>query len=295
MTTSARYPRSETTGRSIPLTPSESGDSGELRPLLQFAGIAVPVGWVLLTIPLLIDSAVEPFVLGTLLFGLVVPALVLTARSESSSVQGLLRDTIRVPRPLRLLVPAALLIPAATGGLATALGVSAETTVGFLVNLAVANVLSSLLIVNLWEEMAWAGFFQRRATARWGYLGGASITAFMFTAVHLPLAFYGIAGAGDLGYNLAAMVVSGIGMRLLIGAFDEWGQRSILALAFIHATFNASSELLDDGDDWVRYVATFAVGVAALAIRAATRRRNRAGSGGHATVRGNSFAPGWER
>ena len=111
MTTSARYPRSKTTGRSIPLTPSESGDSGELRPLLQFAGIAVPVGWVLLTIPLLIDSAVEPFVLGTLLFGLVIPALVLTARSESSSVKGLLRDTIRVPRPLWLLVPAALLIP----------------------------------------------------------------------------------------------------------------------------------------------------------------------------------------
>jgi membrane protease YdiL (CAAX protease family) len=210
-------------------------------------------------------------VLGTLLFGLVVPGLVLTARDRTFTVKGLLRDTIRVPRPAWLLVPATLLIPASTGGLAAVLGLNADVSGGFVVNLAVANVLSSLLIVNLWEEMAWAGFFQRRATARWGFVGGAAVTTVLFTAVHLPLAFYGIEGAGDLGYNVAVMLVSGIGMRLLIGAFDEWGHRSILALALVHATFNASPELLDAGADWVRYVATFALGVAAVAVRAVGR------------------------
>ena len=215
-------------------------------------------------------------VLGTLVLGLVVPTLALTVHGRHSSARALLRDTLRVPRPLWLLLPAATLIPAATIGLAAALGLSAEVSTGFLVNLAAANVLTSLLIVNMWEEMAWAGFFQRRATARWGYLGGATVTALLFTAVHLPLAFYGIHDAGDLAHNVAVMVVSGLGMRLLIGAFDEWGHRSILALAVIHATFNASSELLDPGADWVRYVATFTLGAGALAVRAASRRHQRA-------------------
>ncbi len=302
MTTSAYDSSSQSTE---PTAPSGSGgdgvapaplDSGDLRPLLQFAGIAVPVGWVLLTVPLLIDSAVEPFVLGTLLFGLVIPALLLTARGPSSSVRALLRDTVRVTRPLWLLVPAAVLIPVATSGLAAALGVNAQVSTGFLVNLAVANVLSSLLIVNLWEEMAWAGFFQRRATARWGYLGGATVTALMFTAVHLPLAFYGIHDAGDVAYNVSVMVIAGIGMRLLIGAFDEWGHRSILALALVHATFNASSELLDPGADWVRYVATFILGAGAFAVRAASRRRDRSPITSRGHAQGDSFArPGRAR
>ena len=291
MTMSAHNPRpfAQTAG------PATS-DSSDLRPLLQFAGVAVPVGWVLLTVPLLIDSAVEPFVLGTLLFGLVIPALVLTARGQNSSVKALLRDTVRVPRPLWLLVPAVLLIPAATSGLAAALGVNAEVSTGFLVNLAFANVLSSLLIVNLWEEMAWAGFFQRRATARWGYLGGATVTALLFTGVHLPLAFYGIHDPGDVAYNVAVMVISGIGMRLLIGAFDDCGHRSILALALIHATFNASSELLDPGADWVRYVATFTLGAGAFAIRAASRHRDQNPTVPRTGARSDAFArPGRER
>jgi hypothetical protein len=55
-------------------------------------------------------------------------------------------------------------------------------------------------------------------------------------------------------------------MRLLIGAFDIWGHRSILALALHHATFNASSELLDEGSDWVRYTATLVLGVLAWVL-----------------------------
>ena len=85
------------------------------------------------------------------------------------------------------------------------------------------NVLSSLVVVNLWEEMAWAGFVQRRAMARWGLAGGSIATALAFTGVHLPLSLYGADGIGDVAYNIGVMVVSGIGMRLLIGAFDGGG------------------------------------------------------------------------
>ena len=147
-------------------------DNPDLKPLVQFVTVAVPVGWVLLTIPFLLDLPVEPFVLGTLFLGLVLPTVVLTRRDPTASMRQLLRDTVRPPRPLWVLLPAALVIPGAVAGVAALLGVGVPLTASFVVNLAVMNVLSSLVVVNLWEEMAWAGFVQRRAMARWGFAGG---------------------------------------------------------------------------------------------------------------------------
>jgi membrane protease YdiL (CAAX protease family) len=249
--------------------PERSGaDDG---PLLTFAAVALPVGWVLLSIPLVVDVPVEPFVLGTLFLGLVLPAVVLTRRDPSTSVRSLLADVVRLPRPTWLLVPAALLLPVATATVGALLGVGMALTGSFALTLALGNVLSSVLVVNLWEEMAWAGFVQRRATARWDYVGGSVLTALLFTGIHLPLSLYGADGVGDVASNIAAMVVAGVGLRLLIGAFDIWGRGSILALALVHATFNASSELLDPGADWVRYGVTLATGLGALALVVGTR------------------------
>jgi membrane protease YdiL (CAAX protease family) len=241
------------------------------RPLATFVSIALPVGWLLLTIPLVLDIPVEPFILATTLFGLVLPAVMLTRR-EGAGAGRLLRDTLRMPRPLWLLVPAALLVPVGTAAAAALLDVSAPLTASLLGNLALANVLSGLLIVNLWEEMVWAGFVQRRAMGRWGYAAGSVVTALLFTGIHLPLSLYGADGVRDVGANVAAMVVAGIGMRLLIGAFDLWGRGSILTLALIHATFNASSELVAAGADWVRYTVMLGLGLSALAIVNAGRR-----------------------
>jgi membrane protease YdiL (CAAX protease family) len=243
-------------------------------PLVLFGAVALPVGWVLLGIPLVVDVPLEPFILATLYVGLVAPALLLTRRDPGASAKALLRDTIRLPRPWWLLIPATLLVPVAVGGVASAAGAGVDLSASFLLNLAFANVLSSLLIVNLWEEMAWAGFFQRRATARWGLVVGSVVTALMFTAVHLPLSLYGAEDAGDVAYNIGAMVVAGLGMRLLIGAFDVWGRGSILALGLIHATFNASSELVQPEHDWIRYAVTLALGLGALALYSTTSARS---------------------
>jgi membrane protease YdiL (CAAX protease family) len=244
---------------------------GDVRLLLTFLGVALPTGWLLLSVPLVVDVPLAPFILATLFLGLVAPAVVLTRHDPSGSVRQLMRDTVRLPRPGWLLVAAALLIPAATAAAGRALGVSTALSASFLVTLALANVASSLLVVNLWEEMAWAGFVQRRATARWGYVGGAIVVALMFTVIHLPLSLYGTDGVGDVALNIAAMLVSGVGMRLLIGAFDAWSGGSILALGLIHATFNASSELLDPDHDWVRYLVTLVLGLGAVALHSRFR------------------------
>jgi membrane protease YdiL (CAAX protease family) len=244
---------------------------GHNRPLGTFLGVALPTGWVLLSLPLVLDLPLAPFILATLFLGLVAPAVVLTRRDPSASVRQLLRDTVRLPRPAWLLLSAGLLIPVATVLAGRALGVAAELSGSFLASLALANVASSLLVVNLWEEMAWAGFVQRRATARWGYVGGAFVVGLMFTAVHLPLSLYDANDVGDVASNIGAMLVSGVGMRLLIGAFDVWGGGSILALGLIHATFNASSELIGPSSDWVRYLVTLVLGLGALALHTGIR------------------------
>jgi membrane protease YdiL (CAAX protease family) len=260
--------------------PSASGpepaDRPDLRPLVTFALVALPVGWVLLSIPLLTDLPLAPFVLGTLYLGLVLPAVVLTRRDPKASLRALLRDAAR---PTWLLVPATLLVPVSTVIVGRLLGVGTDLSASFVADLALAHVLSSLLVVNLWEELAWAGFVQRRAMARWGFGAGSLVTALLFVGVHLPLAFYGAAGAGAVVANVATMVVAGVGMRLLIGAFDGWAQRSIIAAGLLHAGFNASAELVDPGSDGVRYAVTVALGLAAAL---AVRGRTRVGDGGQA-------------
>src|SRR3712207_2293178 len=100
---------------------SPSGDNPDLRPLVKFVAAALPFGWVLLSIPLFTDAPLAPFILGTLYFGLVLPTVVLTRRDREASMRQLLRDTLRPPRPLWLLLPAATVIPVATYAVGTLL------------------------------------------------------------------------------------------------------------------------------------------------------------------------------
>jgi membrane protease YdiL (CAAX protease family) len=247
-------------------THSPLTDRTTLRPgqsLLRFAGVALPAGWAFLSVPLFTRWPVEPFVLATLFLGMVPVALLLTRNGQHTTVRSLLRDCVRLPRPLAWLVPAALLIPVATRLGASAAGGGEQVTTDLLVDLTV-NVVSSILIVNLWEEMVWAGFVQRTASHAYGFVRGALLTAGLFVAIHLPLAFYGVEDVADVGRNLAIMVASGVGVRFLVGALDRWGRGSILAIALLHATFNASSDLVDASHDWIRYAVTLGFGLLVL-------------------------------
>lgn len=94
-----------------------------LRPLVIFAAIAIPVGWLLLSAYQMLGLPQEPFVLGVLILGLVVPALVLTARQHGGrGVRGLLAEAIKLPRPLWWAPLAILGLPALVWGSAFLLG-----------------------------------------------------------------------------------------------------------------------------------------------------------------------------
>ncbi len=236
--------------------------------LRRFAMVALPTGWVLLSVPFVVDVPVEPFVLLTLLLGLVLPALVLSRRAPDTSVRGLLRDVARLPRPRLWLLPAIATLPAATWIGARFADVERAPTV----NTAIGFV-TALVIVNLWEEMAWAGFVQRRAMDRWGYLRGSLLTAALFGGVHLPLVFADAESLGDVALGFGAIVVAGTGLRLLVGYLDVVTGRSLLAVGILHASFNSSAELVDPDHDWIRYAVTFALGLAAAATSCATTRQ----------------------
>ena len=249
-------------------------DNLDVRALRTFALIGVPSGWLFLGIPVALDIAVEPFVLLTLLFGLVIPAVILTRRGPGGSARGLVRDSFRPARPAWLMIPALLTVPVLSWFTARPLGGAEPVDRELLVTLLI-NIGSSLLIVNIWEEMAWMGFFQRRAMAWWGQVPGSLVTAALFVGIHLPLAFIGADTGRRLAINLAVLVGSSIGLRLLLAFTDIITVRSILTVATLHAAWNATGELLDAEHDWVRYVVTITLGVLSAATPAMRGRRPR--------------------
>jgi uncharacterized protein len=45
----------------------------------------------------------------------------------------------------------------------------------------------AIVVINLWEETVWAGFFQTRLEARFNFAIAAALTALPFAGVHVPL------------------------------------------------------------------------------------------------------------
>lgn len=247
--------------------PDAPRDNPAARPLIVFASIAIPVGWVLLTAYQLLDLPAEPFVLATLLIGLLVPAIVLTRRDPTTDGRQLWRDCYKRPRPLLVLVPAIVAIPGLTALVAHASGVGRSMTASLLLSLAI-NIVSSVLIINLWEELVWTGFFQRRVMTRWGLIGGSVVTAVLFAGIHLPLAFDGASSSSDVAANIGYLLLAGIGLRLLIAGFDVWSSRSLLTVGLLHASFNAAAGVVHADHDFIRYLVTLALGVLVLATPA---------------------------
>lgn len=242
-----------------------------LRPVRTFALTALPLGWAILSVPLLLGLPVDPFVLPTVLFALLVPALLITRREAGGTeVRALLRGAVRLPRPLWWGLAAVTAIPAVTWLAAAALGgaqpLTSALVVGYLVDLVVAAAL-----VNVWEETAWTGFAQRRLAARWGAFRGSVVTAALFAGIHLPLAFQGRITVTTVLVGVAVLFVTAIGLRLVIGYVDGWSSRSLATIGLLHASFNGAADLVDPGHDWVRLAVTVAIGLVLAAL--AGRRR----------------------
>jgi membrane protease YdiL (CAAX protease family) len=140
-----------------------------------------------------------------------------------------------------------------------------------LVTFFVTDLIVGALVINIWEEMAWTGFFQRRATSRWGAVGGSLVTSIFFTGIHVPLAFDGADGAHAVATNLLFIAGVAVGVRLLVARIDPWSGYSLLTIGVLHSSFNASESMLEADHDWVRIAVTIAAGIGVAALGAPTR------------------------
>jgi uncharacterized protein len=93
-------------------------------------------------------------------------------------------------------------------------------------------------VVNLWEEAAWMGVVQARLAQYRGPLLAAVVTGPLFALVHLPLQLG--KPAGDLLLGMLRLMAFAIPLRIVIGWLYNLTGGSILLVAILHATFNAT-------------------------------------------------------
>jgi membrane protease YdiL (CAAX protease family) len=146
-------------------------------------------------------------------------------------------------------VAAVLALPALTVLIAAATGTFHQPADGWAA-VAGSYLLNTLivgaLLGNIWEELAWTGVVQRRLIERHGLLTGSLLTAIPFALIHLPLAFadkgFGATAWPDVPLAWGVLLVFAPLFRLLVGiAYLGTGQ-SLLIVALLHASFNASEQ-----------------------------------------------------
>ena len=193
----------------------------------------------------------EPFALGGTLLVMLPAALWVTSVADGrGAARALLRRAVQWRFRAGWWAAVLLALPVLTIALGLAAGRSLQTG-GVLSVLggAVVDVVTAVLLVHLWEETVWAGFFQGRLEQRHGFLAAAALTAVPFAGVHVPLQFIGDDPLGSTLVQVGLLLVIAVVIRLLVGATVHAAAGSLLAAGLVHAVFNASNNegnLVDD-------------------------------------------------
>jgi membrane protease YdiL (CAAX protease family) len=130
---------------------------------------------------------------------------------------------------------------------------------------------ANFLLVNLWEETAWAGFLQTRLERRHNLFVAALITAVPFGFAHWPLAFFGEVTVASAALGLVPYLLLGVIFRPMLGVFLRGSRDSVLLVALLHSIFNRTNNEngiaagLLDGD-----ARALAIPIAVIVLTAAT-------------------------
>jgi membrane protease YdiL (CAAX protease family) len=133
-------------------------------------------------------------------------------------------------------------LPALTVASTVILGGSLESIdpVGLIWN-QLRLLLINFILVNLWEETAWAGVMQTRLERRYNIFAAAALTALPFGFIHLPLAFLSEISVASVLISLAAYILLGLFLRPLIGTVLRGCCDSLLAAGLMHSVFNRTN------------------------------------------------------
>jgi membrane protease YdiL (CAAX protease family) len=104
------------------------------------------------------------------------------------------------------------------------------------------SIVLAIVVINVWEETVWAGFFQTRLEARFNFVIAAVLTALPFAGVHVPLLLLeDQVSALSILIGLAGLLILGVVVRLLMGVTLRAAADSVLAVGVLHQIFDASN------------------------------------------------------
>jgi uncharacterized protein len=182
-------------------------------------------------------------VLPMMFLGLLPATLLVTGLEGGRPALGaLFRRVVRWRVGLVWWLLAVVALPLTTIVLATVLGdslrmPSLSVLAGEVVSIAIA-----ILLVNIWEETAWAGFFQTRLERRHNFYIAALLTAIPFAAIHMPLqVINGMTKPMDLAVQFMLLVIFSFIFRSLLGTVLRGAGDSVLVVGVLHTFFNRSN------------------------------------------------------
>lgn len=238
----------------------ETGVKGRVQrhPITVFLVLALGSVYVLSVIPILMQYDVIPgknfparlgldmerfsaAVLTVLLFG---SALLVTYLCGGRrDVRQFFRRILRWKVSIGWWLTAFLALPLLTVVIALLLGDSAVVPSGSVLWREVLGIAIAFLLINLWEEAAWAGFLQTRLERRHNFFLAALLTGIPFAAIHMPLQVITaqVRSAVDFVVGFALLMVLVIIVRSLYGMVLRGAANSLLLVGLSHTMFNRSN------------------------------------------------------
>ncbi|GAB3345361.1 lysostaphin resistance A-like protein [Modestobacter lapidis] len=253
------------------------------RPLTAFLVLVFGLGWPLMSLPALTDHGVVPggalpgeiWILAVVLLVMLPAALWVTSVTDGrSGVRELLHRAFRWRFGAGRWAVVLLALPLTTLALGVATGRSVQTSdlLGVLAG-EVVSLVVAVVLINLWEEMVWAGFLQTRLKRRHGLVLAAALTAVPFAAIHVPLEFVGDFSAASVAFGVGLLLAVSVLFRLMVGVVLRAAADSLLAVAVLHAVFNSSNgedglvdQLLSGGQPIALAVTAVALLTAVVAV-----------------------------
>jgi uncharacterized protein len=236
------------------------------RPVAGFLVIVLGLSWLLFSIPVLAfhgvirgaNLPVEVFALASTLLIMLPTALWLTWITDGrAGVRGLFARVFRWRFGIGWWLVVLFGLPVIALLLGLSFGGSLHTAdLGLVLIKQLGLIVLAVVVINLWEETVWAGFFQTRLEARFNFVVAAALTALPFAGVHVPLLFLDdqVSPLSVLR-GIAGLLILGIVIRLLMGVTLRAASDSVLAVGLLHQIFDASNNngalvdsLLDGAD-----------------------------------------------
>lgn len=249
-----------------------SGLQLDRRTVVRYVTAVVATGMLLLTIPVVADLPVEPFLLLLVYVVYLGGAVLVARRTGPGGIRRLFAGVLRWQIGWRSWAVVAGALPLTTLAVALVTGTLSAPADGWPATVGsylFVTFVFGALILNIFEETAWQGLVQRNLTRDHGPLRAAMLTSVPFALVHLPLSFVGDATMTEALVATALLLVFAPAMRYLMGRIDLATGGSLLAVGVMHASFNASGQLGVTGE-W-QHIAGMAL-VAGFALATDLRR-----------------------